>query len=385
MKILYLDCSMGASGDMLTASLAGLLDDPAAFTRELNGMGLDGVTFSLTPAEKRCPDGSCAAGMHMTVSVGGTDEETAPLRRVRRTHSNLGSVSDIIGALTVSDTVKENALAVYRLIAEAEGKVHGRTPELVHFHEVGALDAVADIVAVCMLMERLSPDAVYCSPLATGSGTVRCAHGILPVPAPAVAELIKSVPHCTGDINGELLTPTGAALIRRFVTDFRDMPPMERTSGGVGIGTRDFERPNCLKSYLGYSDILEDSITELSCNVDDMTGEELGFALETLMGAGALDAFFTPIYMKKNRPAYMLTVLCPPDAADTIAALIFRHTTTLGIRTRPCARYIRERSFSSASTPLGEVRIKNGKPEYDDVARLARENGMSLREIKNML
>lgn len=385
MKILYLDCSMGAAGDMLTASLAELLDDPAAFVGELNSIGIPDVVFTLTPAEKRCPDGSYAAGSQVHVSVGGTEEHTLLSRRIRRSHSTLGSVSDIIGSLKVSDAVKENALAVYRLIADAEGKVHGKSAELVHFHEVGALDAVADITAVCMLIERIAPDEIYCSPLATGSGTVKCAHGVLPVPAPAVAELIKDMPNYPGDIKGELLTPTGAALICRFVTEFRDMPNMERTVVGTGIGVKDFQRPNCLKSYLGYCRIVRDSITELSCNIDDMTGEELGFALEVFMASGALDAFFTPIYMKKNRPAYMLTVLSAADAADSMAELIFKHTTTLGIRRRPCERYILERSFSSASTPFGQVRVKNGKPEYDDLARLARENGMSIREIKNML
>ncbi len=378
MKTLYLDCSMGASGDMLMASLSQLLDDPSAFADELNSLGIPGVRASLSPAESYG-----VRGCHMTVTVNGVDEEDAHAHE--HGHGDLGSVREIILSLPVSEKVKINALAVYRLIADAESAAHGVPVEKVHFHEVGTLDAVADVTGVCMLMEKLAPDTVRSSPLNLGGGTVRCAHGVLPVPAPAVAALTASLPCYLSDTAGELLTPTGAALLLRFADSFGDMPQMTVEKTGVGIGSRDFGRPNCLKASLGSGGILTDSIIELSCGMDDMTGEEMGFAAERLMEAGALDAYYTPIYMKKNRPAYMLTALVRPSDCDRLAGLIFRHTTTLGIRRKSCERYVLERLFSERDSEYGPVRIKNGKPEYEDIARLAKENDLSLFEIKRGL
>lgn len=375
MKTLYLDCSMGASGDMLMASLSQLLDDPASFAGELNALGIPGVHASVSSAESHG-----VKGCHITVRVNGVDEEEG--HDHAHSHSTLGSISDIILSLPVSEKVKINALAVYRLIADAESAAHSVPVEQVHFHEVGALDAVADVTGVCMLMEKLAPDSVRSSPLNLGGGTVRCAHGVLPVPAPAVAALTASLPCYLSDTAGELLTPTGAALLLRFADSFGDMPEMTVEKVGIGIGSRDFGRPNCLRASLGSSGMLTDSIVELSCGMDDMTGEEMGFAAERLMDAGALDAYYTPIYMKKNRPAYMLTVLSRPSDCEKLAQLIFRHTTTLGIRRKNCERYVLERSFAEKDTAYGRIHIKNGKPEYEDVARIARENGMSLFEIK---
>ncbi|MBO4331091.1 MAG: nickel pincer cofactor biosynthesis protein LarC [Oscillospiraceae bacterium] len=375
MKTLYLDCSMGASGDMLMASLSQLLDDPSSFAEELNALGIPGVRASLAPASTYG-----VSGCHMTVTVNGEDEEET--HGHEHHHSDLGSVSDIILSLPVSEKVKINALAVYRLIADAESNAHSVPVEQVHFHEVGALDAVADVTGVCMLMEKLGAERIISSPLNLGGGSVRCAHGVLPVPAPAVEFLTASLPCYLSDTAGELLTPTGAALLLRFADSFGDKPEMKNAKTGTGVGSRDFGRPNCLRVWFGETELLSDSVAELSCGMDDMTGEEMGFALERLMEAGALDAYYSPIFMKKNRPAYMLTVLCRPSDQEKLAGLIFRHTTTLGIRKKQCERYILERCFSQKSTDFGPVRVKNGKPEYEDIARLARENGTSLFEIK---
>ncbi len=434
MKILYLDCSMGASGDMLLSSLSELLDDQAAFISELNSLKLPGVHAELAKTEKQG-----VAGTHITVTVCGADEgaEIAPQQHEHHehshhhheheheheyehehSHSTLGSITDIISGLPVSDKVKENAAAVYRLIAEAESKAHGKPVELVHFHEVGALDAVCDITGVCMLMEKLSPDRVVCSPLNLGGGLVKCAHGLLSVPAPAVAELVNSLPCYGSDENGELLTPTGAALIRFFTDDFGPQPAMIPARFGIGMGTRDFRQCNCLRSVLGEAvegfelrgtliprggealQPLEKSmypapyikplpafgrIAELCCNLDDMTGEEMGFALDALLAAGALDVFYTPIQMKKNRPAYLLTVLCKPEDSDGMAALMFRHTSTLGIRKQLCDRYELQREVGTVHTPYGEMRIKRSKFEYDDLARIAKETGKPLLDIKKEL
>jgi uncharacterized protein (TIGR00299 family) protein len=414
MKILYLDCSMGASGDMLLSSLSELLDDQGAFIGELNALGLPGVRAELELTQKRG-----VAGSHIKVSVGGLAEDGHGHNHGHGHGRSFASVAELLEGLKLSASVREKALAVYRLLAEAETKAHGRPVELGHFHELGALDAVCDIAGVCLLMEKLAPDRVVCSPLTLGGGTVRCDHGLLSVPAPAVAELVKGLP-CYGDgTDGELLTPTGAALIKYFAGEFGPQPAMTVERCGVGLGTKDFERCNCLRAYLGEAfescelrggraprggsalraarpagypapreseiPISFGRVAELCCNLDDMTGEELGFAMEALFEAGALDAFYTPIQMKKNRPAYMLTVLCRPEDADALAARIFSNTTTLGVRRRLCDRYELQRETETVSTPYGEIRVKRGKPEYEDLARIARKTGRSLLEIEREL
>ena len=285
-------------------------------------------------------------------------------------------------------------LAVYGRIARAEAQVHGRPVELVHFHEVGALDAVTDILGVCLLMEELGPEQVFASPVRTGFGQVRCAHGILPIPAPATALLLQGIPVFAGELAGEMCTPTGAALLGHFVQDFIPMPPMRMEKAGYGAGSREFETANVVRAILGdTADQAQDQVVELRCNLDDMTGEDLAFAQETLLEAGARDVFFTPIQMKKGRPGYMVTCICDPQQEGEMAALLLRHTTTLGVRATRCSRYILQRETQLTETPLGQVGLKQArgygvekrKYEYEDVARLAREAGLSMDQARRRL
>ena len=283
--------------------------------------------------------------------------------------------------------------AVYGLIAEAESRVHGVPVTDIHFHEVGTLDAVADVTAVCLLMHRLAPDEVVVSPVHVGCGTVRCAHGILPVPAPATAELLRGIPIYGGSVEGELCTPTGAALLRHFADRFGPMPGMTLRAVGYGMGTKDFERANCVRALWGERSGGTDTVAVLSCNVDDMTAEDIGFATERLLDAGARDVYTVPIGMKKNRPGTLIRVICDPGDRETMAATLFSHTTTLGVRAAETERYILDRETQTLATPYGEMRVKRAygfgvrreKPEYDDLARAARENGMSLAEIRETL
>jgi len=255
------------------------------------------------------------------------------------------------------------------------------------------MDAVADITAVCMLMEMLSPDEVVVSPVHVGSGQVKCAHGILPVPAPATAHILRDVPIYGGSIRGELCTPTGAALLSHFASKFGAMPPMKVKSIGYGMGKKDFEAANCVRIMLGESESRTDTVLELSCNVDDMTAEEIGFAMERLFEAGALEVYTIPIGMKKSRPGTLIRVMCRESDKDKLVPLIFRHTTTIGIRQTETVRYVLDRTLAEVETPDGKVRrkdssgygISRSKYEYDDIARIAREKGMSLREVREML
>ena len=291
--------------------------------------------------------------------------------------------------LPLSDKVKADVMAVYGRIAEAESHAHGLPVSQVHFHEVGSMDAVADITAVCLLMEKLSPDEVVVSPIHVGSGQVRCAHGILPVPAPATAHILRGAPIYGGSIQGELCTPTGAALLMHFASRFGDMPAMRLQAVGYGMGKKDFPAANCVRAMLGETEGAADTVAELACNVDDMTGEALGFAMEQLLAAGALDVFTAPIGMKKSRPATLLRLLCRPEDRERMVELLFRHTTTLGVRESLCRRYVLERSVETRETPWGSVRVKSAsgygvtrrKYEYEDLADIARKSGRSLADI----
>lgn len=388
MKLLYLDCGMGAAGDMLCAALLELFDDPDAVTAQLNGLGIPGVRFIRETAVK------CGIqGTHMRVLVE-DEEEDEHLHdhhgHHHHHHSHLEDIRHIVSHLAIDDAVRQDVLSVYDRIAQAESQVHGVNIEHIHFHEVGTMDAIADITAVCYLMRKLGVSRVAASPVHVGSGQVKCAHGILPVPAPATALLLKDVPIYGGEVRGELCTPTGAALLKHFVHDFGAMPVMQLERTGYGMGKKDFPIANCVRAMLGSTCASAgDEIVELRCNLDDMTGEAIGFACEQLLAAGALDVFTTAITMKKSRPGVLLSVLCKPEQRETVTALLFHHTTTLGIRYQTLARSTLERRTEQAPTPYGTVRYKistgygaeHRKPEYEDLARIAREQGLSLQEL----
>ncbi len=293
----------------------------------------------------------------------------------------------------MSEKVKKDALAVYRLIAEAESHAHNVPVTDIHFHEVGAMDAVADIIGVCMLMEDLAPELVLASPVHVGSGQVRCAHGILPVPAPATAHILKGAPLYGGQVNGELCTPTGAALLKYFAAGFGDMPVMTLQKTGYGMGTKDFERANCIRAFLGHKGSGHEEITELICNIDDMTPEAIAFAQQLLMEEGALDVYTIPIGMKKGRPGILFTCMCRQSQTEKFVSLIFKHTTTLGLRETVSRRHSLERVEQVMATPYGPVRMKKAsgygvtrvKAEYEDMAKIARENQLSLAEVSLLL
>lgn len=312
-------------------------------------------------------------------------------------HSGMADIEHLLSHLPLSERVRAHALAVYRLIAQAESHAHGQPISQIHFHEVGSMDAVADVVGVCMLMERIGAQRILASAVHVGSGQVRCAHGVLPVPAPATAHILQGVPTYGGEIAGELCTPTGAALLRHFAQGFGPMPALCASAIGYGMGTKDFAAANCVRAFLGDDGAGEGGpngeIALLCCNLDDMPGEDLGFAQQALLSEGALDVYTLPIGMKKSRPAVLLCCICEPSAADRLAAAILRHTSTFGVRKTLCQRYMLSRSFEQVSTPHGDVRIKTGqgygvsksKPEYEDIARIAREQGISLAEARALL
>ena len=305
----------------------------------------------------------------------------------------MSEIEGMIASLSLPESVKSDVIGVYGLIAEAESNAHGKPVSDIHFHEVGTMDAIADIASVCLLMNMLKVDRVLASPVHVGSGHVHCAHGILPVPAPATAYILKGVPIYGGHIDGELCTPTGAALLKRFVSSFGEMPAMMVDRIGYGMGKKDFEAANCVRAMLGETDDGHDSIVELSCNLDDMTPERIGFAMDQFFTEGALDAFTVPIGMKKSRPGVMLCVICREDDREKMVKLMFRHTTTLGVRENRSSRYTLQRSVETIGTPCGEVRVKcssgygveRRKYEYEDLARIAREKGVSIEEAARMV
>lgn len=383
---------MGAAGDMLTAALLELFPDPEKMVEALNALGVPGVRYQRELTQK------CGiTGTHMHVYVGDTEEGAhshAHHEHHDHPHSSMEQLDHWIGHIQASNGVKSNIRAVYNRIAQAESAVHGVSIQEIHFHEVGSLDALADVAAVCYLMEQLGNPTVYASPVHVGSGHVSCAHGILPVPAPATAEILKGIPIYGGQILGELCTPTGAALLKQFVSEFGNMPVMTPQTVGYGMGKKDFAMANCVRAVLGSgSRDGTDSIVELRCNLDDMTAEDIGFAMEQLLRAGAPEVFSTPIGMKKNRPGTMLTVLCRADQREEMVRLLLRHTSTLGIRESVCRRFTLTRREETVDTPYGKVRCKisegygvcRRKPEYDDLSAIAEAQQLPLSEIRRSL
>ena len=396
MRTLYLDCRMGAAGDMLNAALYELLDEEKKqyYIEKMNSLGLEGV--SVVP-EKSVKCG--VVGTHMHVAIEGLEEHEHhhehEHEHEHHLHSSPADIGHIISHCPVSEAVKANAKAVYGLIADAESHAHGRPVSEIHFHEVGTLDAVADVVGCCLLMELIAPERVIASPVHVGSGYVRCAHGILPVPAPATAFILKGVPIYGGEIPVELCTPTGAALLKHFVKEYRAMPPMRIEAVGYGMGRKDLPRLNCVRALLGEAEGGADAETvfELVCDIDDMTPERIGFAMEKLLEAGALDVTTQPVGMKKSRPGTRICVLCGSEKRDELLKLMFRHTTTWGIRERACRRYTLERNTEYVGTEFGPVRVKEAqgfgvakaKYEYEDLARIARERELALDEVAEMI
>ena len=396
MKTLFFECNMGAAGDMIMAALLELHDNPHAFIENINDIGIPGVKVVASPSAKQG-----ISGTHIKVFINGKEEvedvsgyeHDSHEHGDGHSHGAYKDITQMIRSLGVSDTVKKNALGIYRLIADAESHVHGVPVNQIHFHEVGEMDAVADIVGVCMLMEELAPDLVLSSPVNVGSGQVRCAHGILPVPAPATVNILRDVPIYSNNIQGELCTPTGAAILKYFVKSFGSMPVMAISEVGYGMGKKDFSSVNCVRTFIGRTGSSTEDVTELSCNLDDMTPEAVAFAQQLLLNEGALDVYISPIGMKKGRTGILFTCMCQQNKRDKMLRLIFKHTTTLGVRENISRRYTLSRKSGEVHTKYGTVRVKTAqgygvkksKPEYEDVANAAKENEISIQDVLNEL
>ncbi|HBA96954.1 MAG TPA: nickel pincer cofactor biosynthesis protein LarC [Lachnospiraceae bacterium] len=402
MRILYLECNMGAAGDMLMAALTGLFEEPEEIVLKLNKLGIPDTEYKVNDITK-----AGIKGKQMSVFVCGGQEEGHRKQDHKHhghhehghhnghvhVHAGLPDIEHIIDSIDASGKVKSDAKAVYRLIAEAESNAHGCPVEQIHFHEVGTMDAIADIVGTCYLLNELKVDKIIASAVRTGYGEVECAHGVLPVPAPATEYLLRGIPVYSGSIKGEMCTPTGAALLKYFVSSFGEMPVLQIEKTGYGMGKKEFETINCVRAMLGNTADAKEQVCVLSCNLDDMTPEAAGFAMEELFKAGALDVYTVPANMKKNRPGILFNCICEPEQREKIIRLMFLHTTTLGIRETICNRYTLERTITTENTPYGKVHVKHAsgwgvsrsKPEYEDIAKIAKEKGMSFLQAVDQL
>ncbi len=425
MKTLYLDLPMGAAGDMLSAALFELLseEERKSFIEEINTAGIPGVSVA---AEKAVKCG--ITGTHFSVKVDGQEEESHDHHEEEHKHheehhhehghhhedshehehshdhehhheghhhhhSSMSEIEGIINSLKIPDSVKSDVIEVYKLIADAESNVHGVPVTDIHFHEVGTMDAIADITAVCLLMNKIGASKICASAVNVGSGHVHCAHGILPVPAPATAFILKEIPVYSGHIAGELCTPTGAALLKHFVKSFGNMPQLKISAIGYGMGKKDFEAANCVRAILGESDQALEQVLEFTCNLDDISAERIGFAMEELFAAGAIEVYTIPVTMKKSRPGNLLCVMCLESNKEKILQTIFKHTSTLGVRENISNRYFLDRSIETVSTEFGDIHLKRAegygvkreKYEYDDLAAIARKTGLSIEEITRKL
>ncbi|MBV6495475.1 MAG: nickel pincer cofactor biosynthesis protein LarC [Acidobacteria bacterium] len=383
MKTLYFDCFSGASGNMILGGLLELGVDADALRNELAKLNLSGIELVIEKVDR-----SGINSTHVEVKY--------PHEHV---HRHLKDIVKIIDDSSLSAAVKQRAISIFTRLAEAEAKVHGIPVERVHFHEVGALDAIVDIVGVCIGFEMLGIERFLASALNLGSGTVEIAHGKFPVPPPAVAELVRGIPVHSSEGTGELVTPTGAAIITTVCDSYGVLPQVILEQIGYGAGTRDTKgSPNAIRLMVGETAADEvgskgrvEKLTVLESNIDDASPQVLGFAMEKAFELNALDCWFTPIQMKKNRPATLFTVLCEPANVPKIEEMLFRETTTLGIRRREIERTSLERSVETVSTEWGEVRVKvsslggeiiTRKPEFDDLKRIADGTGLTLRSVE---
>ncbi len=381
MKTLYLDCFSGISGDMFLGAMLDLGLDESEFLDELKKLPLSDFEVQI----KKSSNGG----------IMGTDVMVETCEH--HPHRGLRDIYEIIDESLLKPEVKEKSKKAFLKLAGAEGRIHGRPPEKIHFHEVGAVDSIIDIVGACILMDMLSPESVIASPVNVGSGTVKCAHGILPVPAPATIELLNGIPAYSDGEDGELTTPTGALLLSVFVDKFGKMPHGTPIKTGYGLGKTVKKSPNVLRaviidtnpeSDMDMSHVLDhDKVAVLEANIDDMNPQFYSDVLESLFSKGALDAFLTPVIMKKSRPGIKLTCICEPDKRQQMAETILEETTTIGVRWHLMERYKLYRDTKTTETSLGEIRVKVSKrgndiiritPEYEDLRAISRQQNMSV-------
>ncbi|WP_243355889.1 nickel pincer cofactor biosynthesis protein LarC [Bacillus litorisediminis] len=403
MNILYLDCQSGISGDMTLAALIDLGADLSYIKDELSKLAIDPFTLSIKKVDKK---GICSSQLVLQfhdekkemVYAGGHIHQEEPFPHDHASHHHHShdhhdhshhhvhrKASTIIEMIEKSELpirVKQRSIAVFRVIAEAEGKIHGVDPKDVHFHEVGAMDSIIDIIGVCLALENLGIDKIISSPVPTGYGKVKMAHGLYPVPAPATAEILIGIPLADFDVKGELTTPTGAGFLKALAAEFGYLPslPIERI--GYGAGKKDFDHPNVLRAFLFQSSPFpqREVITVLECQLDDMTGEALGFLMGKILDSGALDVFYTPVVMKKSRPGCLITVLVNREDAEAIEELLLKETSTFGVRSSEWSRRVLSRKFEKISTRFGEITVKIGyegnkifqiSPEFEEVKTAA--------------
>lgn len=376
MRVAHFDCFSGISGDMTLAALIDAGVDPVPIRQGLESLGLP-IELKVEKVRK----GGFAATF---VRVEAPEQHT---------HRHLSHIEEIINRGRLTAPQRELALRIFRRLAEAEAAAHGLPVEKIHFHEVGALDSIADIVGAAIGLDLLGVDKFTSRPVPTGSGTVKCAHGLMPIPAPGTAALLKGVPLASSPIKAELTTPTGAAILTTVVQEWVDQPQMTIEQIGHGAGQRDFpEQPNLLRLFVGTAatPAERDQVWMLETNLDDLPAEVIGYCYELLLSSGALDVFSTPIFMKKNRPGVLLSVLAPEAAIATVEEILFRETTTFGIRRYPVSRRKLQRRPCTVQTPWGPVQGKLGwldgrppmfSPEYEDCARVAGEHHVALREV----
>jgi pyridinium-3,5-bisthiocarboxylic acid mononucleotide nickel chelatase len=426
MKTLYLDCFAGISGDMTIGALLDLGLDLDFLKTELAKLGVEGYELSLTRVDR---SGINAAKFDVnvakTVSLHAThthehhhhehsheyhhhhhshehshDEpaQTDSLRNHEHHHDHrsLSTIKHLIAASSLNDQVKQNATAIFQRIGEAEAKIHGVEIESVHFHEVGAIDSIVDIVGACIGFAALGIEQIIASPLHVGFGTFTCAHGTYPIPGPAATEILRGVPVYAKDIEGELVTPTGAAIVATLAQSYSNLPTMRIEKVGYGAGTRTYEKfPNVLRAVLGelaVEDSTPDIITVIEANLDDLSPQVFGHLMERAFAAGAMDLFYTPVQMKKNRPGVLLTLLCATSDREQMMDLIFRETTTLGVRHRDEKRVILRREFVTVETEFGLITIKvgynhegqvmNAAPEFEECHAAAMQHQVAVREVQ---
>jgi uncharacterized protein (TIGR00299 family) protein len=379
MKVAHFDCFSGASGDMILGALIDAGAEVAAIRAGLDSLGLP-IRLEVEAVRK--------GGFRATrVTIEAADQES---------HRFLPDVEAILAKGQLTERQRELALRIFRRLAEAEAAAHGLPLEKVHFHEVGALDSIADIVGAAIALDRLAIDRITCRPVPTGSGTVKCAHGLMPIPAPGTAELLKGVPLAASPVKAELTTPTGAAILTSIVSEWLEAPVMTVERIGVGAGTREFiEQPNILRLFVGQAQaqplgLESDQVWVLETNLDDLPAEVIGYCYERLLAAGALDVYSTAIVMKKNRPGVLLSVLAAEDQLAELEEILFRETSTFGVRRYRVERHKLQRKAVTVTTAWGPVHGKLGwqdgrpavfTPEYEDCARVARQHGVPLREV----
>jgi uncharacterized protein (TIGR00299 family) protein len=379
MKTLYFDCFAGASGDMILGAMVAASVEPRALTEQLSLLGVQGFEIDFATVDR--------SGISATHARVHTAHE--------HTHRHLSDILKIIYGSRLNETVKDRAAKIFSRLADAEAKVHNEPVEHVHFHEVGALDAIVDVVGAAICFELLGIERFVCSPLHVGSGTVEMGHGRFPVPPPAVAELLKGAPVYSTDIVGELVTPTGAAIITTVCSEFGPLPKLRLESTGYGAGTREYKGfPNVLRVLIGDDDaqnVASETLWMIETNVDDMSPQIFGHVMERTLQLGALDCYFTPVQMKKNRPGVLLSILCRDTDREKLSQMLFAETTTLGLRSYSVERRALQRESVRVETPYGPIdvkvaklsgRIVNQMPEYEQCREAARVASVPLRTVE---